>query len=428
VSLAALALEGTEARAQGLDVRTWQPSTDADASLVLEPAVTPGPGRWSVGVYTQYEQASALAPAVVAPGSRPAQIRVTDRLVEADLVAGIGLGSRFAVGLDVPFGIWQGQSGLIRLTGKATLVSNDDDGVRKGFGMALLGELALQPWNQPGDPALGEINGRLELLGEYAVGIGAIRAELGYTAPGSDVTEHGELIDTASVPSLSNAERFEDTIPWAFGVVLRPKVLGSAIDNGDRQLWEIAAHGSLPGGWDVGPFGLGSRSAAVALSPALLSIDDRIALGHYRELYLLAGVDLGLDSAIGVPAFRGVLAVSWAPRSHDKDGDGIDDEKDQCPDLPEDRDGIQDADGCPEDDADGDSILDPDDACPLVPGVPSDDKKKNGCPADGAPPSPPTQPPPPSAPPSPPAQPPPPSAPPSPPAQPPPPPAGGKTP
>ena len=97
------------------------------------------------------------------------------------------------------------------------------------------------------------------------------------------------------------------------------------------------------------------------------------------------GAEVGLDTAIGVPSVRAVLAVQWAPRTRDRDDDGVADEKDECPDLPEDRDGIQDADGCPEDDADGDGVLDTDDACPLVPGGTSSDPKKNGCPSAGPP-------------------------------------------
>src|SRR5271165_6857679 len=37
-----------------LDARTWRPSTDPDAGLVLEPVVTPGPWRWNVGVWLHY--------------------------------------------------------------------------------------------------------------------------------------------------------------------------------------------------------------------------------------------------------------------------------------------------------------------------------------------------------------------------------------
>ena len=51
----------------------------------------------------------------------------------------------------------------------------------------------------------------------------------------------------------------------------------------------------------------------------------------------------------------------------DSDGDGIPDDVDQCPDMPEDRDGFQDEDGCPDFDNDNDGIYDAQDQCPNEP-------------------------------------------------------------
>jgi outer membrane protein OmpA-like peptidoglycan-associated protein len=64
----------------------------------------------------------------------------------------------------------------------------------------------------------------------------------------------------------------------------------------------------------------------------------------------------------------------------DRDGDGIPDQYDKCPDQPEDKDGIDDGDGCPEDDYDKDGVPDATDACPKEPGQPAPDPKRNGCP------------------------------------------------
>jgi OOP family OmpA-OmpF porin len=399
----ALATASAPAQAQ-IDARTWRPSSDADASLVLEPAVTAGPGRWNVGVYAQYAQDPVVfRPATAAGGQPGPPLHIVQHSVGLDVVAGLGLGTRFAVGVDVPMALWQdGQAGNtppvtatavgdVGLTGKATLLSNDRQGVHSGFGLAALGTVFI-PTRNDSDVSDFGLGAELEVLAEYAVGIGALRATLGFSNRDQDSWPLGpgtRVLVPGGVAFGGNS------VPWAFGLVVRPKVFAEALDNGDRQLWEIAAHGSLPAG-PVAPFGIGAFGASV-LSPALLSFDDRVALGHNRELFVLAGGEIGLDGAIGVPAFRAVVSMTWAPRSHDKDGDGVDDEKDQCPDLPEDRDGLQDADGCPEDDADGDSILDQDDACPLVPGVASTDPKKNGCPgeapappAPGAPEAPPT--------------------------------------
>jgi outer membrane protein OmpA-like peptidoglycan-associated protein len=68
------------------------------------------------------------------------------------------------------------------------------------------------------------------------------------------------------------------------------------------------------------------------------------------------------------------------PVPADRDKDGIPDEFDKCPDVPEDKDGIQDMDGCPEEDYDSDGVPDVSDACPREPGSPSPDPKQNGCP------------------------------------------------
>jgi OmpA-OmpF porin, OOP family len=65
-----------------------------------------------------------------------------------------------------------------------------------------------------------------------------------------------------------------------------------------------------------------------------------------------------------------------APSGKDRDGDGIPDSNDACPDNPEDRDGFQDHDGCPDPDNDKDGILDQDDQCPNEPGTIA----KGGCP------------------------------------------------
>src|SRR5450432_3372842 len=73
------------------------------------------------------------------------------------------------------------------------------------------------------------------------------------------------------------------------------------------------------------------------------------------------------------------------PRHHrargpDRDGDGIVDDLDKCPDDPEDFDGFQDEDGCPDPDNDGDGILDVDDLCPNDPEDKDGFEDADGCP------------------------------------------------
>jgi hypothetical protein len=64
----------------------------------------------------------------------------------------------------------------------------------------------------------------------------------------------------------------------------------------------------------------------------------------------------------------------------DRDADGILDAGDRCPDEPEDRDGFQDEDGCPEPDNDQDGLSDIDDMCPAEPEDMDGQQDLDGCP------------------------------------------------
>ena len=79
-----------------------------------------------------------------------------------------------------------------------------------------------------------------------------------------------------------------------------------------------------------------------------------------------------------MPEYSRRVAVDADGCPLDRDGDGVPDYKDDCPDTP----GLASLNGCP--DKDGDGIADHLDECPDVPGL----KKFNGCPdtdGDGVP-------------------------------------------
>ncbi len=64
----------------------------------------------------------------------------------------------------------------------------------------------------------------------------------------------------------------------------------------------------------------------------------------------------------------------------DRDGDGVKDSADMCPSDPEDKDGFQDADGCPDPDNDADGIVDAADRCPNDPEDKDGFQDDDGCP------------------------------------------------
>ena len=64
----------------------------------------------------------------------------------------------------------------------------------------------------------------------------------------------------------------------------------------------------------------------------------------------------------------------------DTDNDGLTDDVDACPEVPEDVDGFEDEDGCPDLDNDADGILDADDACPDTAEDADGFEDEDGCP------------------------------------------------
>lgn len=83
-----------------------------------------------------------------------------------------------------------------------------------------------------------------------------------------------------------------------------------------------------------------------------------------------------LDADDACPSQPGPRESQGCPVSKDSDSDALPDDIDRCPLDPEDRDGFQDEDGCPDADNDGDGVVDKADACPLEPGA----VEARGCP------------------------------------------------
>jgi OmpA-OmpF porin, OOP family len=92
-------------------------------------------------------------------------------------------------------------------------------------------------------------------------------------------------------------------------------------------------------------------------------------------------IGLGVVFRLGArPRRAGAEPLVAPPPIADRDGDGIPDAQDACPDRPEDKDGFEDADGCPDIDNDLDGILDIADKCPNVPETYNGFEDDDGCP------------------------------------------------
>jgi hypothetical protein len=378
-----------------LDFRRLQLPTDEAGGLFTEPARAPGPLNWNAAVVASY--AHRL---VVLESADGAQVAVpVQHQLSADYLFGLGLGDRIALGLALPSVLFQrgdditdrvsGASELptsalgdVAFSAKAILLPAGDLG---GFALGALARVTLPTGDPTSYASEASATGELRVLSELNLVAFSLRATAGAKVRGEE--------------TVYVEQAFGHELPWGAAFVVRPQALGW--DDKGRWSWSLETHGAIA----VTPsFG------AVAGSPAAIA-----AVARYTpsEISLLAGVEAPLTSAVGVPSVRGVLGFGWAPRFYDADKDGIEDLKDECAELAEDRDGFQDADGCPDfdndddgvgdeedkcasekEDADGfedqDGCLDPDDdhdgiadvkdACPKEAGPESADAKLRGCP------------------------------------------------
>ncbi len=95
---------------------------------------------------------------------------------------------------------------------------------------------------------------------------------------------------------------------------------------------------------------------------------------------LWGGGGVGVVSGFGVPDARALVGLRYVPPPGDQDHDGIFDRDDACVQQPEDKDGFEDSDGCPEDDNDRDGIRDDLDECKDVPEDRDGHEDWDGCP------------------------------------------------
>ncbi len=397
----------------GLDLRGFSPPTDPRSGLVYEPAASPDTGDWNIAMWNNY----AYRPVTLQdPATEEVAHEVIRHHFGGDVVFNVGFFERVALGLDLPFVLYQkgddptpasraavghdalpGQAiGDVKITGKFTIVkpTNQEFG---GFALALHERFGMPSGDDASYLGEGVVTSETRLLAEYRYLAVSVHGAAGVKLRGEE-EPYGCGAVAANCPTT-----FGHELPWSLSLVFRPQAIG--LDASGNASWFIESFGYLPLSPEA-PF------SNAALSQVQIGGGARVAF--LNDLSFIAAVDAALVGGVGTPPIRGHLAIAWAPRKHDMDGDGIRDEIDVCPeDLKEDLDGFEDDDGCPEfdndddgvldaddqcpgerededgyrdddgcidPDNDGDKILDDDDACPDVAGVPSPDPKLRGCP------------------------------------------------
>jgi len=401
----------TPARAQSprVDGAPWRPdlSVDPNALPYVEGTLVPGAGSWNLGATVEY---------VREPLSVSARGRTTALLENqlwTTLAVQVGLGSRGAVALQLPILLFQdgdpGASGaprpetagvgdarlLLRWSTRAerpstvgrpggtsaALHAQSSTERREGFGLGLnlaatapLGGPSYVSAGAPTVHAFGVLDFRLaRIVAALSVGY---RARLDDRWP----SQSGTCVDPTS-PACVIDTPLRDQITWGFAIrqPLEGLIAGIALL---ARSANVASAAILTGYFASTWFTL--QGVIDARDPTGVTNPIEVGFGLQRqqgEFTLTAGASLGLTSAAGGGAPRAIFSMNWAPRFIDEDHDGLRDDPaiDRCIGLPEDRDGFEDHDGCPEDN-DQDPIPDEEDRCPTVNEDEDGFEDDDGCP------------------------------------------------
>ncbi len=316
--------------------------------LTVRTARSDGERTFSLGAMVNYAHEPIiveLAPNVCRD-RRDCNTRVIQNLAVLDLMGTYTPVPNVQIGLRVPVAYVQGQG--ITETGEPAALT--------GAGVDTVG-LA--------DP---ELEGKFRFYGAVDSPI-AVGAAVFVTAPLGELTAEGNFLGSSSVTAGGRLIVDGRSGLFSYGVNLGGRYQESArivADLGSEMFFGAA------GALEVGPIfdllaeirGTTRFSGGAGTNTAELNAAARInPLNSPWAVTLGAGPGL-IQGAIGVPTVRAFVGLSYTHEVRDTDGDGIPDAVDMCPTEPEDMDGFEDADGCPDADNDGDGIADDLDRCP----------------------------------------------------------------
>lgn len=342
-------------------VQRFEPAPGSKNFLSVETGRAEGQMGWTVGLMFNYSHRPFVVVSCISQTNcndknaiNKQDTSVISDLYWGDLMASLSPMNRLQIGLRVPLAYANGD-GIDFATGGPAA---DGNGLKK-FGV---GDINLEA--------------KFRLLGEadspYVLALGAdISAPVGgYAFKGAYVGNESPV--TGAVRLIFDGQ-WEEKLTFGLnlrGVFRQDASIGS--EGGSKtSVGPIDFRYGAGVGYKITPIlrvlaeGYGSTQFSDANGTNTLEIDGAVQIAPLDTgITITAGGGAGVLQGIGVPVARGLVGVLYAHEVGDKDGDGIDDRKDQCPTVKEDFDKFEDDDGCPEDDNDGDKIPDAKDKCP----------------------------------------------------------------
>jgi outer membrane protein OmpA-like peptidoglycan-associated protein len=404
LSVGAWLLGATPARAQsfgsrGIDIQTFHPAVDGYGIFSVDRPETPGQWEFGFKFYSNFVSSPLrLSLPESATSSLYARRAVVDWQAAFDLQAYMGLTDRLEFFLDIPM---------------ATQSLGNAYGVHTAS--ATTGFYALDPTSNISATSAAPLDSRLGLKyrllskGNFALGVQALitlpfGAEAQFMGERS-VTYQPKITAAARLGQLSLAANVgavlrqdAETVYDPYSIAPRPVLglghevtasLGGAYRLNKFVSVGLEAYGALP---------VDRITDAVAVNGTMQSFTfnrDPYAdvIGGFL-FHPTADIAVSLGGGGGVlrnseraDSFRVFAGISWTPEGGergrgDRDGDGIPDDQDACPNAAEDGLGPQPSDGCPlrMTDTDGDGIMDDVDKCPTEPEDRDGFQDEDGCP------------------------------------------------
>lgn len=346
------------AQARARDAQGFTPAADASGFLGLEATRTPGPFQLSLSLFTDL----AFDPVEIDTGT--SDLAAVEQRLGAQLAAELGLGGRAAVVARLPAVLYQSGEVVPGLAGgELSSFAIADPSLAARY--RLVGGSTAKRDAQVDGPGLAvQASGTLPVGDDDAfAGEGRVRAEI-------DLLADFQLLGAGIGGSAGFRHSFE----------------GNDLPAREELTFAAALKMPLPPVPSiVGVFEARGAADFESAKGTQLELDLAAKAALSAALTLVVGGGLGFTDGIGTPDGRILLGLYFAPPDSDSDGDGISDGDDQCQQLAEDNDGVDDSDGCPDPDNDGDLVPDVDDLCPRDMAEEGRDDDEDGCTDPAAP-------------------------------------------